>query len=138
MARKKVDMGYKLPKELYFETIWYIRSYPRLKEEADDIINASHAGDGQPSGGSIGDPTAQKADKYAEKMKQIRPIERGLKMIPEEYQQQVFNHVVYRRLPELPANHKTYEKWRQRFVYWVAMYRYEEIIKNKSGVFFEK
>ena len=123
MGRRKNDQSYFLPKEIYFETIWYIRSYPQMLEKAQDILDASRSGDDAPGGGGIGDPTARKADKYAEVMEQIRPITKALKEIPEEYQQPIFNHIVFRVPLPGTANIKTFRKWRKRYIYWVALIR---------------
>ena len=54
---------YILPREVYHQTIWIIRDYYRLKEEAEAILHESPGpSDGQPHGmNGISDPNASKA-----------------------------------------------------------------------------
>lgn len=113
--------GYELPKEVYMQTLWFIRDYPRMKEEYDSLIGRSHPMDGQPRGTDVGDPTGQIAVKAAELSGKINAIEKALSSIPKEYRQSVFENVVY-RIPYKPvASRNTWVTYRRRFVYFVAV-----------------
>ena len=114
-------MEYRLPKETYMQTIWFIRSYPRLKEEYNALFCKAPDLDGLPRGTTPGDPTGQIAVRSAELSGKIKAIEGALKEIPKEYRQGVFENIVYRvRYPDY-AHYNTWRTWRQRFVAFVAM-----------------
>lgn len=56
---------YYLPRDTYKLTLSFIRSYPQLKEQLDDVIAESPAPpDGLPKGSSTSDPTAQRAARF--------------------------------------------------------------------------
>ena len=45
-----------LPRNLYRQTLFAIRDYPRIKEEYEDLLQGSPADmDGQPKGNNVGD-----------------------------------------------------------------------------------
>lgn len=113
---------YKLRKELEKKVYWTIKDYFNLKEEYGDILTNSKDNDGQPRGSGVGDPTSQMAIKVADLGFQIRAIEKGLNRIPPEYQDAVWKKVQYGEEYPKYANKKTYDKWRQRFIFWVAYY----------------
>ena len=112
--------GYELPKEVYMHTLWFIRDYPRMKEEYMDIIGKAHPMDGQPRGTGVGDPTGQMAVKAAELSDRIGAIEAALGEIPQEYRQGVFDNILYRIPYSDYASRNTWKTWRHRFVFAVA------------------
>lgn len=103
------------------KTLWFIREYPKLKEKYDNLLGQSPAMDGQPRGTGIGDPTGRVAAQSAELSLQLMAIKDGLRAIPEEYQRHIFLNIVDRvPFPDY-ANRKTWKKWKQRYVYAVAL-----------------
>ena len=112
--------GFDLPKEVYMQTLWFIRDYPRMKEEYESLMGRAHPMDGQPRGTDVGDPTGQTAVKCAELSDKIKAIELALGIIPEEYRQHIFESVVYRTPYPAFAALNTWKNYRRRFIYFVA------------------
>ena len=103
---------YILPRTLYHQTVWQIRDYYRLKEQADAILEESPPPpDGQPHGTSIGDQVAVKA---------IRLIEKEKQMIPKEYRDGVWNNILFGTAYPDDADRSTYGRYKSKFVYSVA------------------
>lgn len=115
-------LGYELPKEIYMQTLWFIRAYPQMKEEYTDLIEKAHVMDGQPRGTDVGDPTGMMAVKRAELAKKIGAIEDALLDIPKEYSVPVLNNVIYKIPYKDYASRKTWATYRRRFIYFVAKY----------------
>jgi len=112
--------GYKLPKEVYMQTLWFVRTYPRMKEELSAQIGRSHKMDGQPRGTQPGDPTAATAIQCAELSAKIAAVDRALQEIPEEYRSGIFQNVVYRIPYPSYAAPNTWKQYRRRFLFRVA------------------
>ena len=73
---------YILPRTLYHQTVWQIRDYYRLKEQADAILEESPPPpDGQPHGTSIGDQVAVKAIRRETMLSTVRVIEKEKQMM---------------------------------------------------------
>ena len=112
---------YRLPKAIYMQTVWFVRTYPLLKEEYDALFGRSPEMDGQPKGTTPGDPTGQLAIKCAELSSKIGAIEGALKEIPKEYRQGILDNIIYRvRYPDF-AYYDTWRTWRQRYIFAVAV-----------------
>lgn len=107
-----------IQREIYFQTIWFIRRYWDLQDEYDSILNESGSGHGRGSG--IGNPTAVKAERLDKLYDDINAIEKALKTIPEDYQKGILIHIIARKKYPNNANPKTYKKWQQRFIIQVA------------------
>lgn len=112
--------GFDLPKEIYMQTLWFIRDYPRLKDEYNDLLFRSHVMDGQPRGTDVGDPTGQTAVLSAELSKKIGAIESALLEIPCEYRDSILSSVLYRTKYKDYASRNTWKNYRRRFVFYVA------------------
>lgn len=112
---------YRLPKAIYMSTLWYIRMYPKLKEQYAAIYVESPAQDGQPKSPMPGDPTFAKAAKLERLHDMIQPIEDAWTVIPDEYHKGIYDNIIYRRPYPDYANRKTWQLWRQRYVYRVAV-----------------
>lgn len=66
-----------ISKERYLELLYFCRQYRRWKHEAAQLLGIqSHAGDGQPHGSGITDPTARAAEKRAALTEKIALVER--------------------------------------------------------------
>lgn len=112
---------YRLPKEVYMSTLWYIRMYPGLKEQCDAVIGGSPVQDGQPKSPMPGDPTFAKAAKLERLHDMIQPIEDAMETIPTEYRKGIFENIIDRRPYPDYAGRKTWKRWRQRYIYRVAI-----------------
>ena len=119
---------YKLEKEVYFETIWYIRQYPSLLREYEEIMTGSAMWgklklDGMPHGSATSDMVAQTAEKLANIAGKISPIQKALNRIPEEYREGILGNIIERKPYPIEADVSTWKRWKRRFVYYTAMER---------------
>lgn len=113
---------YILPREVYHQTIWIIRDYPRMKEDADAILVESPGpSDGLPRGkGGTSDPNAGKAIRREELLAKIRVIDRELARIPREYRKAIWQSIMYRTPYPMDAERSTYGHIKSMFIYRVA------------------
>lgn len=75
-----------LPKAVYYQALYAVRDYDRLRAEYDDILHASAAPpDGLPHGSGSGQPVADKAIRLNAISTKLMAIERALNTIPPEY-----------------------------------------------------
>lgn len=118
-----MERDYKLEKEVYYETIWYIRQYPSMLKEYEGLIWKSSANDGQPRGTTIGDPTESAAERLATLSERISPIQKGLERVPKEYRKGLLENIINRVPYPYYADITTWRRWRRRFVFYVAMER---------------
>ena len=119
---RKYPEKYRLPREVYHQTIWRIRDYYRLKSEADAVLTESPAPpDGQPGAhGKNTDEVARKAERREKLMEQIWPIEEALRELPAEYRKGVWANVHWgTRFPN-DAGRATYGRYKARFIFLVA------------------
>ena len=119
---------YSLEKEVYFETVWFIRQYPRLLKEYNEIMSGSALWgkmtlDGMPHGSSSVDIVVTTAGNLAEIAKKIAPIQKALNRIPEEYREGILGNIIDRKPYPIEADITTWKRWKRRFVYFVAMER---------------
>lgn len=114
-----MERDYKLDKEERQETIWRIKRYPKLLKERSAILGTKGVSYGGVRGTSISDPTAEQASKLERVNDQIRPIEAGLKHIPEEYQKGLMDNIVYKIPYPYFAHPSTWKRWKRRLLYWV-------------------
>ena len=112
---------YRLPRNLYMQTLYLIRDYDRLKRTYDDILYSSpDPRDGMPSSGEINDGTAEKATTRAAIAQKCEAIEQAKLQIPEEYRKAVMDNIRYQVPYPDYAAYSTWKRWRQRFIYFVA------------------
>jgi hypothetical protein len=110
-----------LPDNLYKSVKYIIKDYDRLKGEYQNILMQSATPpDGMPKGKGTGNPTMDKAIKCETVSRQIDSIDTALIMVPIEYRRGVFNEARYGGGFPLGADPRTYQRWKQRFIYWVA------------------
>lgn len=114
---KFCDNSFVLNPILYKRTIYTIKDYPRFVSEFHGEI--SYPRDCDISHNS---PTEEVAINKVNNVYRKEAIERALKQIPKEYQQMVFDHIVYdKTYLELDYAHEnTLKKYTQAFVYFVA------------------
>lgn len=103
--------------------LWLIRDYPNIKARVDDM-------DGYGAGSSDGGPrstvphsrTQDIAIRRADISWQLDVVDKALKVVPEEYQAGIWNNILYRERYPNTANIKTWKRWKQRFIWWVAFF----------------
>ena len=119
--QRKLNNKYRLPREVYHLTLWQIRDYYRMKDEADAILEESPPPpDGQPKGQKTGDEVASKAMRREDYLRKTKAIEYALDIVPPEYQKGVWKSVVYADPFPIDAARSTYGMWKSRFVYECA------------------
>ncbi len=117
--------AFKLPKETYMETIWYIRGYPDARAEYEEAVHIPSQKDDQPKGSGPSDPTFRAADRRIKLHEKIEAVEKAQKMIPAQFVEPVLKNIIDREdWDGLAAKDvKTYKKYKQQYVWWVAYYR---------------
>lgn len=101
--------------------LYIIKDYDRLKDEYHTILERSpSAPDGMPRGGKLSNPTEDKGIKLAMISDELHAIEQALMAIPEEYRQGVKQNVLYGTWYPAGGTVRTYQRWKQRFVFNVA------------------
>ena len=120
--QRKKNNKYILPYAVYMQTVWIIRDYPRMKEEAQAILEESPPPpDGQPRGTGKGDDVFSKAARREDLLRKTKAIEYALGTVPKEYRFGVWLNVIERRAFPRDAGRSTYGKWKSRFVFEVAV-----------------
>lgn len=113
---------YILPRDVYHQTLWIIRGYDRMKEDAAAImVESPPPPDGQPRGANTGDDTASKAARRETNLRRIKQIDAALEDIPPEYRRGVWNNTVHCDPFPIDAARSTYALWKSRFVYKCAI-----------------
>lgn len=112
---------YILPDAVYFQVIWQIRDYYRMKDMADAIIDESPGmGDGMPHGSPSPDGVFNKAVRRMELTKIIDMIDEELAEIPKEYRNGVWNNILYRTGFPIDAGRATYARYKSKMIYRIA------------------
>lgn len=115
--QRKKNNKYILPSAVYHQTIWTIRDYYRMKQEADDILTESSAAyDGMPHGKKTVDIVAKKAAKRESLIAKITAIESALSEIPTEYQKPIWKNILYGTPYPAHADRSTYGRNKAKFV----------------------
>lgn len=118
--QRKVNNPYYLPKTLYRRVLSMIRDYDRQRAEINDILYGTPNVEVSVSGGMPGKPVENIAIRLSKYEGDIEAVEKSLEKIPEEYRKAVFDNIRYgERFPET-ASYRTWLRWRQRFIYFVA------------------
>jgi len=114
---------YQLPNAVYHKTIWTIRDYYRVKETlnsiADTSIGIAYDRDKvQISGNS--DTVFNAALKYDEAKQLVDCIEKARENMPAEYQQGVWNNILFYYAFPCDADRSTYGRIKSKFIFDVA------------------
>ena len=89
-----MERDYKLSKEAFRETIWFIRQSEDYKREYRSKIDLRGNGFEIKRGSGHSDPTFE-AVRRTEKIKgKIDAIEKGFSLIPEEYRKGLFDNII--------------------------------------------
>ena len=102
--------------------LWLIRDYPHIKARVDILDGfSSGSSDGGPRSTLPHSSTEDIALKRAELSGQLDIVDHALAAIPEEYRAAIWENVQHRtRFPDT-AGVKTWKRWKQRFIYYVAL-----------------
>lgn len=117
---------YWLPRDIYMQTIWFIRGYDRRAGEvARDPFSSPPPPDGQPKGTKTGNPTATLAVILADAQLSNRIVDEALSELPEEYRDAIRDNVLFGapwpRINGVPMHSKTtYSKYKHLFLFKVA------------------
>ena len=112
---------YILPGNMYMQTIYQIRDYYRLKEEAQAILDESPAPpDGMPKGKAEGSDPERRAMRRERYLKVVKIVDEAKALIPEEYRAGVWNNVLYHDAFPADADRTTYGRYKSMFVYRIA------------------
>ena len=115
--QRKKNNKYLLPSAVYHQTIWTIRDYYRMKEEADAILTESSAAiDGMPHGNSTPDIVYKKAVRRETLIVKTSAIEAALSDIPAEYQKPIWQNILYGTPFPIHADRSTYGRNKARFI----------------------
>lgn len=119
--QRKKNNKYILPAPVYNQTIWMIRDYQRMKDEAEALlVDSPKQMDGMPHGSPSPDGVVNKViqrDKYLTKCK---AIEEALASIPEEYRQGVWDSILFGARYPINADRTTYGTYKSRMIFRVA------------------
>lgn len=116
----EVNNQWHLPKYLYRQTLAMIRDYDRLKDEYIDVIEETHAPEGEGRTNLPGDPTGALACRLSSMSDRITAVEKAEKEIPAEYMKGVWENIAYAVPYPDDAGARTYGRWKARFVWLVA------------------
>lgn len=117
----KQNNPYWMEKSVYRRVLAFVRDYDRMVRDYHAILHETAASDGQPRSSVSGDPVERKVERMDVLWHDIRVIDLALENIPEEYRDGVLDNVRYGGWPvDIPAHHKTWLYWRQRFLFYVA------------------
>lgn len=121
--QRQKNNKYQLPYTVYHKTLWSIRDYYRVKETlnsvADTAVGIAYDKDKvQTSGNS--DVVFNAATRYGEAKHMVECIERARESMPVEYQQGVWNNILFDNPFPRDADRTTYGRVKSKFVYAVA------------------
>lgn len=115
--QRKKNNKYILPSAVYHQTIWTIRDYYRMKQEANDILTESSAAmDGMPHGEKAVDVVTKKAIKREALIGKISAIDAALLDIPAEYRKPIWKNILYSTPFPSYADRSTYGRNKARFI----------------------
>ena len=114
---------YLLPNTVYHKTIWTIRDYYRVKESlnssADTSAGIAYDKDKVQTSGNA-DTVFNAAIKYSEAKHQVEAIDQARAKMPKEYEQGVWNNVLFCSRFPIDADRSTYGRVKSKFIYDVA------------------
>lgn len=104
----------------------FIRNYDDFLEDAENLLELNMAikTDGQPHGKGVTDPVAMTASQRERILEDIRAIEGGIAVVPEEYRAVVWawvkDGIPLYKIPKAYASERTFGKYRKLFLQEVA------------------
>ena len=110
--QRKKDNPYKLPHNVYMQTLYMVKDYNRLKKESNELRFLEE------------DPFEQMAEESELRLRridlQLQAVDQALLQIPEEYRRGVWDNIVEAAPYPYIADSSTWSRWRQRFLYYIA------------------
>ena len=101
---------------------WLIRDYTNIKKRLEVLDGYSGGHDGPAASGSKESITERTAAKRAELSKHTDIVDKAIEQLPEEYRKGVWDNMVSKKpLPDT-AGPKTWKRYKQQFVWYVAWY----------------
>ncbi len=118
---QRKESRYILPRNLYMATLYQIRDYYRMKQEAEAALTASpEPPDGQPRGTAIGNTVESAAIRREKYVLMVKIVDEALEEIPEEYRRGVWRNIMNGEPYPDDASRNTYGNHKSRFIYEVA------------------
>ncbi len=121
--QRRKNNKYQLPNTVYHKALWTIRDYYRTKETlnsiADTSVGISYDKDKVQTSGN-GDSVFNAAIKYGEAKQTVECIEKARSRMPDEYQQGVWNNILFDSAFPSDADRSTYGRVKSKFIYDVA------------------
>jgi hypothetical protein len=126
---------YKLPHNVYYKTLYTIRDYDRLKEKYNELLHKKGAwpnvergkdergkmvADIMPKSANIASSVEDRAMQLALMSKEIDAVDYPAALIPAAYRNGVLQNIKYGGHYPRDADVRTYQRWKQRFIYFVA------------------
>lgn len=114
---------YWIPHEQYMQTLYFIRSYYKMKEQHDDLIEQGKSLsdlDGMPHGSGISDETAMKAVLAEKIYDRIIIIDQAKRLIPDAYREVIWRNIMYREPCPVELSDRQIRKYKGRFIREVA------------------
>ena len=113
---------YTLPPSAYYRTVYLIKDYPRLCQEAEAVMLAT------PPQTETSEIQRQRsiraaetqAIKYASIMSDVRIIEDALEVIPDDAQAAILKNILYAEPYPIDRDKRTYGRYKQKYIYTVA------------------
>lgn len=117
----KKDYPEKLPPAVYYQALYAVRDYNRLRDELKNLqtYKSPLAGSGI-HGSGVSDPTGRTAIRISEIRDRLTIIDKAFATIPEEYRQGLFDNIAYGCGYPYVASVRTWGRWRRRLLFAVA------------------
>lgn len=115
--------NYTLDKNVYHETVWFIRQYPDLKKRYTDCVRYVSGNLAIPGSKNISDPVFNTVNRMLPLKEKIDYIEKGLSHVPEEYRKGILENIIYKKPYPITADTSTWKRWKRRLVWFVAYER---------------
>ena len=114
--------GYTLAPSAYYRTVYLIKDYPRLCQEAEAVMLATPPQTETPEiqrQRSVRAAETQ-AINYASIMADVRIIEDALEVIPDDAQAAILKNILYAEPYPIDRDKRTYGRYKQKYIYNVA------------------
>ena len=119
--QRRKDNPYLLPHNVYVQMLYVIRDYERLKKDTEDALAPSAVLPGcMPHAPQAVSSTEKIAEKFEQALAELRAVENAIDNIPEFYRKPVLNNICFGARYPLGADERTFRKYKQRLVYYVA------------------
>lgn len=117
---------YSMPKNLYMETYYAIKSYPEIVMELEYALTNNSTTFGDPKSSDISNYPERYMLRHEEMIRKRDAIDEAISIIPEEYREAIIDNIFFGKPYPLYASRSTYSRWKHRFIYEVS---------NRLGIF---